>query len=154
MKNTAVVILLLLLFGTSSQALADCCPKPDNGQWRREMREFKLKFLAQEMELREDQQKQFFSLYTQMSNEKHNVLEAARQAEERVLHLPNPTENDYRIANEAFAHAREQEVAIEKKYDKQFRTFLSQRQLFLMKEAEKKFREKLHQMRRNRPPRN
>jgi hypothetical protein len=117
--------------------------------WRKEMREFKIKFVAQEIELQESQEKQFISIYNQMCDERQAVLTKAHKAKKRVEKLGDAaTDEDYRQASEAEAQAREADADIEKRYNDKFKTFLSQKQLFKMKEAEGKFREKLMKMRK------
>ncbi len=116
-------------------------------KFHREMREFKIKFLAQEMELREDQVKSFADLYNKMSDERHAALEAGRKAEERLRGLQNPTEADYRAASDAISAARDKEAGIRQKYEAKFKKLLTPKQMFKMKEAERKFRGRLRDMR-------
>lgn len=144
------LLLVCLPMSAKKPGEGSCCP-PE--KFRKEIREFKLKFLAQEMDLREDQQKQFFTLYTQMSDEKEALMRSVRQAVEKVEKMDNATESDYRSAAEAMTRAREQELAIDKKYEEKFSTFLTKKQIFKMNEAERKFRDKLNEMRHNRHPR-
>lgn len=115
--------------------------------WFKEMIEFKLKFLAQELELTEEQQAKFFPLYTEMMNAKHNVMHKARQAEKRLKGIANPTDEDYRIATEAMEQAKKEDEAIEKRYEAKFKTILTPKQMYKLKEAERKFHEKLREMR-------
>lgn len=137
----------------SVPAYADRKKKANSGEnWRKEMHDFKLRFLAQEMKLREDQQKQFITVYTQMTEEKEANMNQVRRAMVRVKKLDNPTDADYTAANDEMIRGHEQDLAIEKKYEERFKTFLSPKQIFSMKEAERKFREKLRGMRGNRPP--
>ena len=124
----------------------------DRAQWHREIREFKLRYLAQEMDLSPDQQQRFVALYDKMQDEKHSVMLEARAAEERLKKIENPTEADYKVASDALSNAREKDAAIDLKYEKQFKTFLSSKQMFKMKEAERKFRDKLREMRRQHKP--
>lgn len=145
-------MILLLVTLLSVPAYADKHKKSCGDGWRKEMRDFKLRFLAQEMDLRQDQQKQFITTYNQMSEEKQAVMKQARAAVQRVEKMENPTDADYTAASDALLRAHEQDLAIEKKYEERFKTFLSPKQIYLMKEAERKFRDKLREMRRNRPP--
>jgi hypothetical protein len=120
----------------------------NRAEWRKEMREFKIKFVAQEIELQENQEKQFISIYNQMCDERQAILVKAHQAKKRVEKLGDAaTDEDYRQASEAETQAREADADIEKRYNDKFKTFLSQKQMFKMKEAEGKFREKLMKMR-------
>ena len=60
----------------------------DRETMRKEVHEFKLKYLAQEMDLKEDQQKKFFDLYNQMCDEKIKVFRETRQLENRLAKTP------------------------------------------------------------------
>ena len=44
--------------------------KKSRAEMKKEFKEFKVKSIAQEVDLQDDQQKQFFELYEQMSDEK------------------------------------------------------------------------------------
>lgn len=113
----------------------------------KEMREFKLKYLAQEMELRSDQQKKFFDLYNKMSDERRSVHRDIRKLENQLKNDKNVTERDYAKMTKALTDSKAKEAKIEAKYDAEFAKFLSQKQIFKMKQAEETFRAKMHQMR-------
>ena len=51
---------------------------------RREMHEFKMKFIAQEIELQESQQKRFFEVYDRMWAERGKLFKATRGIEKRL----------------------------------------------------------------------
>lgn len=118
----------------------------DHAKWK-EMQEFKLKYLAQEMQLKENQQKRFFELYTKMSEEKHKVYKDARHLERKLKEQKNVTDADYAAVSRALTDSKKKEAEIEKKYDKEFQKFLSSKQIFKMKEAEEAFRARMHEMR-------
>lgn len=115
----------------------------------KEIQEFKLKFLAQEMELKEDQQKKFFDTYNEMTEERQKVYQSSRELTRKVKHDANATEEDYRRATEAQAEAKDMDIAIEKKYDKKFSTFLTSKQMYKMKNAEEKFRKRMQEMKKD-----
>lgn len=143
-----ILSMILMTFAPSVYAGNQGKGNGQGGNWKKEMREFKLKFLAQEMELQEEQQKQFVTLYTQMTDEKDAVMRKAHKVSKKIGDADNATEEECRQANEALLKCRDQDLAIEKKYDEKFRTFLTQKQIYKMKNAERKFREKLEKNRR------
>lgn len=118
-------------------------------EMRKELREFKIKFLAQEMELTEEQQKQFVPLYDQMSQEKHAIFKETRDLEEKVSSNKNATEADYDALSKKMLEAKQKDAFIEKNYDEKFSKFLSAKQIVKMKTAEDKFRRKMHDMRKS-----
>lgn len=115
----------------------------------KELKEFKLKFLAQEMELTPEQQTKFFDLYTKMMDEKHKAYADARQLEKKVKNNKNATDADYRALSEAMNRARTRDAEIEGRYAKKFDEFLTPKQIYKWKEAEKKFRDRMSEMRQN-----
>ena len=140
--------LILMIIAALTPVLAQRNGK-GHGAMRREVHEFKLKFLAQEMELREDQQKQFFELYNQMTEEKAKVFRETRALEKKITGSANVSDAEYEQVSKAITAAKEKDADIDKRYDEKLRQFLSPKQIFKMKEAEEKFRKKMHEMRHN-----
>lgn len=142
-------ILTLLLMAFVIAAVPAWAQKNEKkgGHKFREMLEFKIKYLSQEMELKGDQQSKFVTLYTQMSNEIHEAMASAGKLKRKVEKDKNATDADYQRASQALSDAQAKVGQIEKKYQEKFKTFLSQKQLFKMKEAEEKYRAKLYEMR-------
>ncbi len=116
---------------------------------RREMHEFKMKFIAQEIELQESQQKRFSRSMTVCGAERGKLFKATRGIEKR-LREGNPSEQEYTEACRAMTEAKEKDAEIEKKYDAIFSEFLTSKQVYKMKDAEEKFRNKMHEMRHKR----
>lgn len=119
-------------------------------EMRKEVLEFKLKFLAQEMELREDQQKEFVTLYSQMDDEKQKLFRHTRDLERKIDKASAASDEEYEAVSRGLIEAKEKDAAIERKYDEKFAKFLTPKQRFKMKAAEEKFRRKMHDMRRKR----
>lgn len=114
-----------------------------------EVQEFKMKYLAQEMELKDDQKEQFFKLYDEMCRKRFEAMKPAWTLEKNLKKKSSPSEEEYQKAAEAMSKAKEQSAAIEKEYTEKFSKFLSQKQIFKMKEAEEEFRKKMQEMRQN-----
>lgn len=122
----------------------------DRAAMRKEMLEFKIKYLSQEMDLSKEQQEKFTELYRQMNEEKRVLFRATRAAEKKVSNAANATDADYEAAASAMTQMKEKDAEIDKKYDKKFATFLSSKQIFKMKAGEDKFRQRMHKMRKQR----
>lgn len=134
----ALLICLIFPFMLAAQGRGDVS---------KELQEYKIKYLAQEMDLKPDQQTRFIEVYTRMSNEKQKIFRAAHDVERKVRSDNSASSADYQRANEAMSQAKIREGQIDKKYDAEFKKFLTDKQIYKMKEAEKKFREKLKQLR-------
>ncbi|MDE5903433.1 MAG: hypothetical protein K2O78_06415 [Muribaculaceae bacterium] len=142
MKKFFLLFVTLLLAAVAANAE---CPqdKPDP-KMLKEIQEYKIKFLAQEMELKPDQKEQFVTVYQKLSAEKQSNFERMRALEAKLRN--NPSEADYKAATEAMADIRVKDAALEKKYDAEFAKFLSSKQIYKMKEGEEKFRRKMMDM--------
>lgn len=139
-------LLILLVVAAVIPALAQNKGR-DHSRMRREVHEFKLKFLAQEMGLKEDQQKKFFELYNQMTEEKVKVFRETKALEKKLSDSANASDAEYEEVSAAITAAKEKDAEIDRRYDEKFSKFLSPKQIFKMKAAEEKFRKKMHEMR-------
>lgn len=144
-----IILLLLACVLVSGSCFAQDNKKKSRQEMWKELQEFKLKFLAQEMELDESQTQKFFDLYNQMSEEKGKIFKETISLERKLRKNPEATDADYEAVSKAITTAKEKDAAIEKKYDQQFSKFLSPKQIYKMKGAEEKFRQQMQKMRKN-----
>ena len=143
MKRNILVALLAFIFIFPALAQKDNKGKPT----KEEMRKFKLEFLAEQMELADNQKAKFNEIYTQMENERWAVFKKMKEAEKRIKDSKNASESDYEKASKEINQARQQMSVIESNYDKKFEAFLSKKQIFKMKEAENAFMERMKKSR-------
>lgn len=146
--NIRTVILLFVALCISLPVFSQNSEKKDREQMRKEFREFKIKFISQEIELNSDQKKEFADLYSQMENERHQLFIYTRGIEKKLKKDGNATNEDYAKVSEALVQCKIKDGEIEKKYDEKFATFLSPKQIFKMKQAEDKFRRKMKDIHR------
>lgn len=138
-KVLLILILLIIPFCVNAQR-----PNP---QAEKELLEYKIKYLSQEMDLKPNQQEKFVTLYTRMTNEKRKVYEQAIELSNKVKAGGGANSDEYSRATEAMNNAKIQEGKIDSKYDTEFRKFLTSKQIYTMKEAEAKFRSMLQELR-------
>lgn len=142
------ILLLLSLFAfTFGMACAQNKQKggEPNPKMMKEIQEYKIKFLAQEMELKDDQIPKFTELYEKMSEEKRANFMNMRKLEKSLK--SNSSEAEYKEVSDKISDCRLKDAQIDKEYDAKFATFLTQKQIYKMKAAEEKFRRKMHEMR-------
>lgn len=144
-----LLLTLLLSFLGFSIAFADGKKDKSKDEIFREVQEFKMNYLAKEMDLNNDQKTKFFDLYREMTLKRRECMKNARHLERKLRKMENPTEADYQAATEAMSKARTEDAAIEKEYAEKFSQFLTQKQIFKMKEGEEAFRKKMEEMKRN-----
>lgn len=144
MKSKLFLLLLfaaLIAIPSFAQKKAD----RDHEAKKKEFMEFKLNFLAEELELRDDQRKQFNEVYMQMETERRAIFKRIKTAEKSIKDNKEASEADYEKANSEISAAKADMVKVEDKYNDKFATFLTKKQLFKLKEAENKFTEKIQQ---------
>lgn len=144
-----ILLLLTLSFLTGLSVFAQDMPSGKDGKkMSKEIREFKLKYLAQEMELTEEQQKPFFELYTQLMDEYNKTFRQVKVLKKKIKSLDSPSDKDYEALSKATSDAKAKAVEIERNYDTRFAEFLTQKQIYKMKDSEEKFRKKVREMRK------
>lgn len=144
-------LLLILAFIVSglSCAIAQKHEGKKHDKMFEEIQEFKMKYLAQEMDLKDDQKEPFFKLYEEMSCKRFECMKPVWTLEKELKNKPSATEEEYQAAAEAKNKAKEKCAEIEKQYDGKFSEFLTKKQIFNMKSAEEEFHKKMQEMRQN-----
>lgn len=146
-----VILFILLLTGCFSFSVFAQDEDPvKREKMMREVQEFKMKYLAQEMDLSELQKKEFFELYSEMSESKKECYHEAVKMDRQLKGDKNASEEEYQQVRNAFNQANSNWAAIQQEYDAKFAQFLSEKQLYKMKEAESNFRQKLQEMKHKR----
>ena len=146
MKGKILIILMALLFAVPAFAQKHHSDK-DREERKKEMMEFKMNFIAQEIDLKEDQKKQFTILYTQMETERRAIFKRIKKAEKSISENTSASEADYEKASKEITAARAEMAQLEKQYDEKFATFLTAKQMYKLKEAENKFTQKMQECR-------
>jgi Spy/CpxP family protein refolding chaperone len=144
MKRIFTVIMLVLAI--TATALAQ------NGRTKfaADMYQAKHEMIIREVGLTQTQQKQFMPLYEQMEREIYQVNRNARALASEVEKKKNPSDRDYEAAASALSRTRVQEGEIESKYFEKFSKILSKKQLFQLKQTERKFTQEMLSKKRKR----
>ena len=108
-----------------------------------DMYQAKHEMIIEQLGLTQTQQKQFMPRYEQMEREIYQVNRNARALASEVEKKKNPTDRDYEAAASALSNTRVQEGEIEAKYFEKFSKILSKKQLFLLKQTERKFTQEM-----------
>lgn len=155
MKTASLLLLLLTLSFAPAKAHHTCQPtsveatdqkpnKADREKWFQEAREYKHRFLADELGLSAEQQKEFFQVYDKMQQEIHAVQRNSRKIEKDVYEKGDrATDADYEQATQALYEAKTKEAEITQKYRPEFSKILSPKQMFKLWGAELKFTRQL-----------
>ena len=144
MTRTLLTAFAFILTILSSSAQG----KEPTDEMLKELQEFKIKYLIQEMDLPADKQAEFTKIYAQYDNERSALFRELMQRHRSIRHNHNPTDTEYMVAAETMASGKAREGGLEQKYFNKLKTLLSSKQLYQMKCAEKKFEHKLGEMHR------
>ena len=149
MRRICVLLLMSLLFFPAMMAQENESMK--RAQKFKEVREFKMKFLAKEMDLDDARKQEFFKLYEEMCRKRDEVYKPVVEQERKIKKEgEEATDEDYQKLNEARSKANAEVAEIEMAYNEKFAEFLSQKQIFKLREAEQNYRSRLEEMKHNR----
>ncbi|MBR5673970.1 MAG: hypothetical protein IKW97_06170 [Muribaculaceae bacterium] len=138
MKRLVSILIALLVFAGAVTA-----QNKGRSKFATDMYQAKHEMIIEELGLTPTQQKQFMPLYEQMEREIYQVNRNARALASEVEKKKNPSDRDYEAAASALSNTRVQEGDIEAKYFEKFSKILSKKQLFQLKQAERKFTQEM-----------
>lgn len=139
MKRSILYIAITAVIMTASIYASAADKKSDRRQWTKEMLEYKHDFIAQETDMTQAQRDKFMPLYEAMEKEIYAVNREAREQAQKVSAGNKVTDQDYDNAARAMSAVKVKEGEIESKYFNKFSLILSKKQMFLLKQAERKF---------------
>lgn len=145
-----VYMLIMTLLACILPGYAQDKPKKSRAEMHKEMVEFKTKYIAQEMELTDEQKEKFAPLYEQMDRERWQLFRETRALEKKLKNDKTATDADYESVVKALNQAKEKGAQIEKNYNEKFQKFLTAKQVYKMKEAEDAFNQRMMKMRMER----
>ena len=135
--------LVSILIATLVIAGAVTAQNKGRSKFATDMYQAKHEMIIEELGLTPSQQKQFMPLYEQMEREIYQVNRNARALADEVEKKKNPSDRDYEVAASALSSTRVQEGDIEAKYFDKFSKILSKKQLFQLKQTERKFTQEM-----------
>lgn len=144
------LLLTLVLLASSAVMFAQHKGGKHKEDMFKEIKEFKLRYLAQELELPEDECQEFFVLYSQEMDERHKVWDPVMSLQ-RKAREGKATDEEYEQLSEAMNAAKSADAEIEARYDARYKKILTPKQIYKLKEAEETFREKMREMKSKNP---
>ncbi len=143
--NKYLLLLLLAILSVPS-ILAQ---SQDKTKMKEELQQFKIDFLAKEMQLSEKEKAEFVPLYKEYDEQRRKAGAEAWKYERELKKKKDASDADYKRLSELQQAAREKDNEIVKKFDARLETILSAKQIYIMHQAEGKFFEKMKEMRKN-----
>lgn len=142
MKKLAFTLIMML-------AITAATAQGNRSKFATDMYQAKHEMIIEELGLTPSQQKQFMPLYEQMEREVYQVNRNARALANEVEKKKNPSDRDYEAAASALSGTRMREGEIEAKYFDLFSKILTKKQLFQLKQAERKFTREMLSKKKN-----
>ena len=143
MKPSLRHLYFLAVIISISVVRADAQPpqRDDEGRqrWMTEIRNYKHDFFTKELELSEDQQRDFFAEYDQMEDRINRLNSETRELEEKTIDNPDASDVELEATARALFEIKGEESKIELEYFEKFKNILQPKQLVLIKNTERKF---------------
>ncbi|MDE6192125.1 MAG: Spy/CpxP family protein refolding chaperone [Muribaculum sp.] len=142
-KNILLLLIAAIIFAMPGYA-TDNKKNIDRKEWFKELRQYKHNFLTKELDLTKEQEAKFFPMYDEMDDAMFKINREARAMEKKITKSSEKVSDlEYEKAAEAMYEVKGKEAAIEKQYFTKFKTVLTPKQLFELKQAERRFTDKL-----------
>lgn len=140
--------LLLLLISFLAIPFAGAQEKKDKAKMMEELQQFKIDYIAKEMQLSEKEKAEFIPLYKEYDKNRRQAGEAAWKFERELKKKGDASEADYKKLLELQQAKRDKDNEIVKNFDAKLATFLSAKQINIMHQSEDKFFDKMKEMRK------
>ena len=142
------LLILLLTLAAIPAAFAQKGEDPNRAKMMEELQQFKIDFLAKEMNLSEKEKAEFTPLYKEYDEQRRQAGAEAWKFERQLKKNKDASEADYKRLAELQQNAKQKDNEIVKKFDARFESFLSAKQIYQMHQGEEKFFEKMKEMRK------
>lgn len=143
MKKTILLFFMMVTVSLGAVAQNKGC---DREAKEKEFKEFKIKFLADQLNLKGDVRQKFNAVYGEYENERRVLFKKKKEIEKSIKNGKKVTEAEYDRANKELNDIKTQSAALEKTYDEKFSKFLSKEQIFNLKKSEEKFKENMRDL--------
>lgn len=146
-KLRRTVALLAILLASGLTATVSARPQElnddDRERYINEIRSYKHDYLTKELDLGKEQAKEFFALYDEMEDRVQQINTETRDLEKQVAANADATDTELDAASRAVFEQKKKEGEVEVEYYDKFAKVLDSRQLFKLKQAEKRFTQAL-----------
>ncbi len=141
--KTKILHLLLLVVTIVAPIAVSAKDRPSESErraWMEEMQNYRKEYIIKALQLNDAQKGKFLPLYEAMTREMGAIDSEVRSTERAVKQKGKAaTDADYQKAADAMFNLHARMGAVEAKYYKQFKSVLSSRQLYELKQAEDRF---------------
>lgn len=149
MKRIAFILAIIFMAVAGAYAKAPEGDKPDRSQWAKEMRQLRTNYVVKKLGIEGDSREKFVVAYGAMQNDLDKLHRECRQLYKAVEKKGDAASNaEFEKAANAMYEMHSKEGAIEMRYYAKFKSILTPKQLFKLKDAEHKFSRELMKQRK------
>lgn len=130
---------LLILLAICTSLAQDFNENDDRDKIMAQLRPYKHNFIAKDLKLSKEQQREFIPLYDSMDEELQKVNDETRKLERSVTEKKDATETELNAASRAIFEQKSKEAEIELAYYEKFKDVLTPEQLLKLKGSERRF---------------
>lgn len=124
----------------TAQANNNGKPQQTDNKWLTEVRNYKHSFLIKELDMTDEQSKEFLPIYTEMENKIYQANREARKLEQEISATSlQVSDEEYERVATILSQVKTKEAEIEQEYFQRYSKILTKKQLFLLKRAENRF---------------
>lgn len=143
MNKFFAFIAILACACTAAMAQRQHMTDEERDLWLAELRQYKHEFMAKELSLSSDQQEAFFPLYDEMDDQLTQIAMEVRDLEVEINSSTSASAEEVQAAAFALFDQKRRESVVELLYFEKFKDTLTPKQLFRLKNAERKFTQQL-----------
>ncbi len=143
MKTLYTFLFIALLGLSCGKAVAQQVSEGDRTRYVTEIRNYKHKHIAKELDLTKEQQAKFFPFYDRMEDSIMVIGDKARTLEQVLDPQFEATDQELEAVAETLFNQKLDEGRLEAEYYNQFKQILTPRQLIALKVAERSFNQRL-----------
>ncbi len=118
-----------------------------HAEMRRELREYKLKFLSQEMELDDATKAKFAEVFEDNFEAQCKLFREQHKAKKELDAKAKPSDADYEAYQKVQSSVKQREQALDSQYRAKLEKILNPKQMYKLQQGEEKFREKMQELR-------
>ncbi len=141
-RSISILCVVFAVFMFSARIAAQELNEEDRNRYVTQIRAYKHDYFVKELNLTKEQQNAFFELYDSMEDRIMDLGTETRVLEKNALsENASPEETDAAVA--ALYSQKKLEGDIEQEYYEKYKKILTPRQMVMLKQAERKFTQKL-----------
>ncbi len=143
MNNFSIVLVITALATMFAPAVSAQVPDEDMERYINEIRTYKHDYLARELNLSGDTEREFFEVYDELEDSLIVINAETRDIERSVIDNPDASDTEVEAALDAIYGQKAREAAVEESYNRRIAEIITPRQMLRLRYAERRFNQQL-----------